>query len=483
MEKNLKKEEEMQKKTKHGKAEHHANKMGEMPVGRLILSMSWPAILSMWIQAFYNVVDSFFVSRIGEQALAAVTYIFPVQMLLVSVGVGTGVGINSLISRRLGAQRYEEANLAASHGYRLSFFNWIFFALIGIFLAKPIMHLMSDTPYIVENGIYYLQIVTIGSLFVMVQVTTEKILQATGNMMFPMICGIVGAATNIIFDPLLIFGIGPFPKMGVVGAAIATVFGQLLSMCLGQILLFKGEHPVRVRLRGWKMQGQIIKDIYAVGGPAILMQSIVSVMQFGMNIILGALSETAVAVMGVYGRIQSFIFMPVFGLNQGVLPIMGFNYGARNKKRFMETFRKGFLIAFIIMATGLLIFQLFPYQLLSIFNAQGSQEMFEIGIPALRTISLCFLPASFGIMASSVFQASGHGFLSLWGSLLRQLVGILPLAWVLAMIDGLGLVWWSFPVAEVIGTIYFIITLRMLYYKDIGKLDAVESVTQPQLTE
>lgn len=462
----------MEKQTKKEQAAYHANKMGEMPVGRLILSMSWPAILSMWMQAFYNVVDSFFVSRIGEQALAAVTYVFPIQMLIISVGVGTGVGINSLIARRLGAQRYEEADLAASHGYRLSFFNWIFFALIGIFLAGPIMHLMSDTPYIVESGTAYLKIVTIGSLFVMVQIASEKILQATGNMIVPMLCGIVGACTNIIFDPILIFGIGPFPKMGVIGAAIATVFGQMLSMCLGQYLLFKGNHTVHVKLRGWKMQGRIIKDIYAVGGPAILMQSIMSVMQFGMNLILGALSETAVAVMGVYGRIQSFIFMPVLGLNQGVLPIMGFNYGARNRKRFMETFRKGFLIAFLIMAVGLLIFQLFPQQLLAIFNAQGSQEMYDIGIPALRIISICFLPAAFGIMTSSVFQSSGHGFLSLWGSLLRQLVGILPLAWILARVGGLTLVWWAFPLAEVIGMLYFAMALKRLYRREISVLDA-----------
>ena len=220
------------------------------------------------------------------------------------------------------------------------------------------------------------------------------------------------------------------------------------------------------------MQGRIIKDIYAVGGPAILMQSIMSVMQFGMNLILGALSETAVAVMGVYGRIQSFIFMPVLGLNQGVLPIMGFNYGARNRKRFMETFRKGFLIAFLIMAVGLLIFQLFPQQLLAIFNAQGSQEMYDIGIPALRIISICFLPAAFGIMTSSVFQSSGHGFLSLWGSLLRQLVGILPLAWILARVGGLTLVWWAFPLAEVIGMLYFAMALKRLYRREISVLDA-----------
>ncbi|MDO4745240.1 MAG: MATE family efflux transporter [Bacillota bacterium] len=449
------------------------NKMGEMPVGRLILHMSWPAMLSMLIQAFYNVVDSFFVSRLGEEALAALTYVNPIQFLIISFGVGTGVGINSLISRRLGAGRFEEANLAACHGYRLSFFNWGFFAILGLFFAKPIMNLMSDNQYIIDSGTVYMQIVTIGCVFVMVQISSEKILQATGNMTLPMICSIVGAVTNIILDPLLIFGIGPFPEVGVAGAAIATVFGQFLSMCLGQYLLFAKKHSVEVKLRGWKFDKQIVKDIYAVGAPSILMQSIGSVMQFGMNMILGSLTETAVAVMGVYGRLQSFIFMPVFGLNQGVLPVMGYNYGARNKKRLMETYVKGFIIAFSIMCVGLAIFQLFPYQLLSAFNAQGSQEMFDIGIPALRGISICFLPASFGIMTSSIFQATGHGFISLWSSLIRQLVGILPLAWILSRIGGVSLVWYAFPLAEILGTLFLVIMLRHIYNNEIKRLDEI----------
>ena len=459
-----------QEKQKQNKVPTH-NKMGEMPVGRLILNMSWPAILSMLIQAFYNVVDSFFVSRLGEEALAALTYVNPIQFLIISFGVGTGVGINSLISRRLGAGRIEEANLAACHGYRLAFFNWGLFAIIGLFFAKPIMNLMSDNPYIIESGVIYMQIITIGCVFVMVQITSEKILQATGNMTLPMICSIVGAVTNIILDPILIFGYGPFPEMGVAGAAIATVFGQFLSMCLGQYLLFAKEHSVKVRFRGWKFDKQIVKDIYAVGAPSILMQSIGSVMQFGMNLILGSLTETAVAVMGVYGRLQSFVFMPVFGMNQGVMPIMGYNYGARNRKRLMETYKKGFLIALGIMSVGLVIFQLFPSQLLSIFNAQGSQSMYDIGIPALRAISWCFIPASFGIMTSSIFQATGHGFISFWSSLIRQLVGVLPLAWILAKIGGITLVWYSFPLAEILGTAFLIIMLVHIYKNEIKRLD------------
>ena len=446
------------------------NKMGTMPVGRLIISMSWPAVISMLIQAMYNVVDSFFVSRLGEDALAAITYIFPVQMVMISVAIGTGIGINSLIARRLGARRLEEANLAASHGYRLSFFNWAFFCIMGIFVAGPLMSIMSDTPYIVEEGSKYLSIIMIGSLFIFVQLISEKILQATGNMIFPMLCSMTGAATNIIFDPLLIFGLGPFPEMGVTGAAVATVFGQFLSMCLGQYLLFGKKHPVKVRLKGWKWQWNICREIYAVGFPSILMQCIGSVMQFGMNMILRSFTETAVAVMGVYGRLQSFIFMPVFGLNQGVLPILGFNYGARDRKRLLDTYKKGFAIAFTIMAIGLIIFQAFPHQLLSIFNAQGSQQMYDIGVPALRAISWCFLPASYGIMTSSVFQATGHGFLSLWGSLIRQLAGILPIAYISARLFGLGMVWYAIPLAEVLGVTYMVITFAGLYRKDIKHL-------------
>lgn len=446
------------------------NKMGVMPIGKLIFNMSWPAILSMLMMAMYNVVDSFFVSRLGEEALAAVTYIFPFQFLVISVAVGTGVGINSLISRRLGAKRFEEANMAASHGYRLSFFSWIPFLIIGLFFAKPVMGFMSDTPYIIEEGAIYLSIVMIGSLMIIIQCTTEKILQATGNMVVPMICSMTGGIINVVLDALLIFGLGPFPQMGVTGAAVATVIGQAVSMAIGQYVLFGKKHPVKVSFRGWKWDGQIVKDIYAVGGPAILMQGIGSILQFSMNLILGSFTETAVAVMGIYGRLQSFIFMPCIGLNQGVLPIMGYNYGAQNRERFMEAFKKGFFAAFCIMFLGFLVFQIFPHQLIEVFNAKGSPDMYEIGVPAFRAISWCFMPASFGIMSSSIFQASGHGFLSLWGSLIRQFVGVLPMALIFAKYFGLNMVWYAFPLAEIFGTLYFALMLRHLYNKEFRRM-------------
>lgn len=444
------------------------NKMGTMPVGKLIISMSWPAMLSMLIQACYNIVDSFFVAQLGEQALAAVTYIFPVQMLIIAVGVGTGVGINSLISRRLGAHRFEDADKAASHGYRLSFFNWAVFALFGLFLSKVFMNIFTDTPYILEGGTSYLRIICICSLFVFVQMTTEKILQATGNMLFPMICSLTGAITNVVLDPLFIFGIGPFPELGVTGAAVATVIGQFVSLCLGQYLLFGKKHQVHVKFRGFKMEKSVFKDIYAVGAPAILMQAIMSVLQLGLNGVLAGLSETAVAVNGVYGRVQSFIFMPIFGLNQGCMPIMGYNYGARNKDRLMKTYKIAFMIAFCIMTVGLILFQVFPKTFLSIFNA--SENMYAIGVPAFRIISLCFIPASFGIITSSLFQATGHGVMSLWMSLIRQMIGILPLAVILAKFMGLPYVWASFPLAEIMGIIFAIFCLYRVYNREIKHL-------------
>lgn len=443
------------------------NKMGTMPIGRLMLTMSWPAMLSMLIQALYNVVDSVFVAMISESALTAVTLIFPIQMLLISVAIGTGVGVNSLIARRLGAKRLEEANLAASHGFRIAFINWIVFAIFGILFSHIYMTAYSSSTYIVDNGALYLMITTGCSLFVFIQVNTEKVLQATGNMLMPMLCSLSGAIINIVFDPLLIFGIGIFPEMGVVGAAVATIFGQLISMCFGLILLFGHKHQVTVKIKGFKFNWETVKDIYNVGFPAMLMQSIGSVMLFCINGIL-AFSETAVAVLGTYFRLQSFIFMPVFGLNQGVMPIMGYNFGARNKERLMKAYKVGIMTAMVIMSIGTVIFLTLPIQLLGLFSA--SEHMLEIGVPALRTICLCFIPAAFGILTSTIFQATGHGMLSMWQALIRQLIGIVPLAWVLIKIGGLSLVWWAWPLAEILGLLYSVIFVKKLYKNEIEPL-------------
>lgn len=444
------------------------NKMGTMPVGRLLLSMSWPAIISMTVQALYNIVDSIFVAQVGEDGLAAVSLIFPVQFLMMSVGVGTAVGINSLISRRLGARRFEEANLAASNGFKLSFINWAFFAVFGGIFSELFMKIFSKDPGIVSAGTSYMRIVTVCSLFVMMTVTVEKIIQSTGSMKLPMIASLTGAVVNIALDPLLIFGLAGFPEMGVTGAAVATVIGQASSAAINLLVLFKGNHEVKVDPRK-QFNKVILKKIYAVGFPAILMQAIGSVMQFGMNIILAGFSTTAVAVMGVYGRLQSFVFMPVIGINQGSTPVFGYNYGARNRKRLMSAYKFALIMAFVVMGAGLIVFQTMPHMLLAMFNA--TDDMFDIGMQALRTVSWCFLPAAFGIVSGGVFAATGHGFISLVASLLRQMVGILPIAVLFGKIGGVMMVWWAFPAAEIIGTAYIAIMMWRLYKNEFLLMD------------
>lgn len=444
-----------------------SNKMGTVPVGRLLAGMSWPAIFSMMINALYNIVDSIFVSMISEDALTAVTLAFPIQMFLISLAVGTGVGTNSLISRRLGAKRFDEANKAAEHSLRLTFVNWSIFVIFGIFFARKYMTAYSDVPFIIENGTIFLQIVTIGSLFSMVAISIEKILQATGNMVLPMICSLCGAVTNIALNPILVLGLLGAPKLGVMGAAIATITGQILNMVLALIVFFKVDKTFQIRVRKFKIEWHIIRDIYAVGLPSIIMQSIGSVMLIGFNTII-VKYKTAIAVLGAYFRLQSFVFMPVFGLTQGAMPIMGYNYGARDKERLMRTFKVSFLAALVYITCGFIVFQMFPDKLLSVFSA--SPEMLRIGVPALKMISLCFIPAAFGIVASTLFQATGHGVISLFASLIRQILGILPLAWFLMQWKGISAIWMSFPLAELMGVAFAAIMLIRLYKTDISRL-------------
>ena len=445
------------------------NKMGTMPVRKLLISMAWPAVLSMTINALYNVVDSIFVAQISEDALTAVSIVNPIQMLIIALSVGSGVGINSLISRRLGAGRQDEADQAASTGIRIGIINYLIFFAVGLLVTGPFVgSYAAKGTYIFDAARTYMMIVCIGSLFLNVQVVIEKILQSTGNMIAPMICGLTGAIVNIVLDPILIFGLLGMPRMGVAGAAIATVSGQLYGMLAGVFIMIKGEHLVQVKIKGFKLNWGVVLDIYKVGLPSIIMQSIGSLMLILYNMILVAYSTTAVAVLGIYFKIQSFVFMPVFGLNQGAMPIMGYNYGARDKKRLMDTYKEGLKLALIVMGLGLLLFQLLPGELLEMFDA--SPEMLRIGVPALRIISLCFLPAAFGIISSTMFQATGHGMLSLFASLLRQLVGILPLAYILIRLGGVTLSWASFPLAEIIGLTYSAVMMVRLYKKEIVNL-------------
>ena len=445
------------------------NKMGTVPVKKLLLSMAWPAILSMTISALYNIVDSIFVAKVSEDAFTAVSIVNPIQMLIIALAVGSGVGVNSLIARMLGARKQEMADKAASTSIRIGLFNYLIFLAIGLFVTIPFVGSYAERgTEIFDAAVTYMRIICVGSLFIHLQVQIEKVLQSTGNMVAPMACSLTGAIINIIMDPILIFGLLGFPEMGVAGAAIATIFGQFCSLIVGIIFMVKGEHLVHVKLFGFKLDWHIVKEIYKVGFPSIIMQAIGSFMLIFYNMILVVYSTTAVAVLGVYFKIQSFVFMPVFGMTQGAMPIMGYNFGARNKARLMETYKFGLSMAMLVMACGFILFQTAPNHLLGMFDA--SPEMLEMGVPALRIISICFMPAAFGIMTSTMFQAIGHGVLSLLASLLRQMFGILPLAWILIRIGGVTLSWASFPLAEVIGLTYSAVVLMWLYKKEIKNL-------------
>lgn len=447
----------------------HENKMGIMPVGRLVFTMSLPAMFSMLIHALYNIVDSIFVAQIGEEALAAVTIVFPLQMFFISVAVGTGIGVNSLIARRLGARLFVEANHAAAHGIVLSVLSWFLFAVIGIFFSVPFVGLFTKDPITSLYGVQYcFVILTFSTLPTFISIMVEKIFQATGNMIYPMVISMIGAIVNIVLDPILIFGLLGAPRMEVLGAAIATVIGELASLTLALLYLFLKDHEVKISLRKFRFHSDILKNIYRVGFPSIVMQSVGSVMLAGFNAILAGFSESALAVLGVYYRLQSFIFMPVFGINQGSMPIMGYNYGAQNKQRLMRTFKVAFSAALGIMTLGLIIFQIFPEPLLRLFNA--SDEMMTIGVRALRIISLSFVPAAFGIVCSAFFQATGYGMFSLWVSLLRQMVLILPIAWILARSYGVSHVWFSFPLSEIGDVVACLLFLLHIYKKDVKNM-------------
>ena len=429
------------------------NKMGTAKIGPLIFSMALPAMISMIINALYNIVDSIFVAKYSQDALAAVSLVYPLQMLVVAIGVGTGVGVNSLIARRLGEKRQKHADSAAEHGVALAVVGGIAFFILGWGFSGVFVGAFGASEAVSAYAIQYSHLAVGMSIFVMISMMCEKIQQSGGNMIIPMCQGLTGAIINIILDPLMIFGIGPFPEMGIRGAALATVIGQIFGMVLGLWGVFRQQKVLNVNMREFKWRGQTIKDIYRVGLPGIVMQSVVSVMTAGMNGILIAFSQTAVNVLGVYFKLQTFVFMPVFGLNQGALPVMGYNYGARNRKRLMGAYKITLTAAVVIMALGLVLFQLLPEQMLMLFvdksDAAAAQKMIEVGVPALKTISLSFLGAAFGIINSTLFQATARGMNSLIVSVCRQLVVILPAAWILGQQFGLNAVWYAFPIAEI----------------------------------
>ncbi|MGI6254305.1 MAG: MATE family efflux transporter [Acutalibacter sp.] len=449
------------------------NKMGTAPMLPLIFSMALPAMFSMLVQALYNIVDSYFVAQVSEKALAAVSLAFPLQNLLIAFAVGTAVGVTSLISRRLGEGRQDEANSAAAHGILLALCTWVLFALYGAFFSTPFFELFETDQEIIQMGSSYISICCVFSFGVFVEVTLEKTLQATGNMIWPMIFQLIGAITNIILDPIMIFGFFGLPAMGVAGAAIATVTGQILSMVVSSLVITFRDHDIQISFRHFRPDPKIIKDIYIVGVPSIVMQSIGTVMTMALNGILSSFSTAAYTVFGLYFKLQSFVFMPVFGLNQGLLPILGYNYGARNKHRMMSAFRCGCAIALTIMAIGMVVFLAFPQWLLGIFNA--SDELLELGVPALRIICTCFLFAALGIVCSTMFQAVGRGVYSLVVSLMRQLVVLVPVAWILAQVTHqVFYVWWSFPIAEIVSMAVSLIFFLRLYNREIKHLETVK---------
>ena len=432
--------------------------MGTLPVNKLLVTMSLPMMVSMLIQALYNVVDSIFVAQINENALTAVGMAFPFQNLMISVGVGTGVGVNALLSRSLGEKNFDTANKSAENGVFLAVLSYLVFLVAGALLARPFFAIQTDITEIVEYGTTYLTICLMLSFGIFLEIMFERLLQSTGRTLCTMFTQGLGAVINIILDPCLIFGLGPFPEMGVAGAAWATVIGQIAAAGLAIYLNHAVNRDIRLTFRGFRPDGQIIKTIYSVGVPSIIMSSISSVMTFGMNIILMGFTSTATAVFNVYFKLQSFVFMPVFGLNNAMVPIISYNYGAVKPERVKKTVRLSVIAATCIMIVGAAVFELFPTPLLRFFDA--SEHMLEIGVPALRIIAVHFVLAGFCIVAGSVCQAIGNPFYSLIVSVCRQLVVLLPVAWILSRFGRLELVWLAFPIAELMSLLMSTIFLR-----------------------
>ena len=448
------------------------NKMGYMPVPRLLFTMSMPMVISMLVQALYNVVDSVFVARISENALTAVSMAFPVQNLMIAVSVGTGVGINALLSRSLGEKQFRQADRAARNGLFLGLVTYLAFAVFGLAGSRLFFTSQTSDPELIAYGTQYVFTVTVFSFGICLAVVGERLLQSTGRTIYNMITQGLGAIINIILDPILIFGLWGFPRMEVLGAAVATVVGQICGMALSLFFNVRKNQEINLNMKGFRPDWATIRKIYEVGLPSIIMQSIGSVMVFGMNQILLAFTATATAVFGIYFKLQSFIFMPVFGLNNGMVPIVAYNYGARKPERIIKTVRLAVIYAVCIMAVGFALFQLFPDVFLSLFEAEGEDagDLLAIGVPALRIISTSFLLAGFCIVAGSVFQALGHGVLSLTVSVVRQLIVLLPAAFLLARLGGLRVVWWSFPLAELFSTTLSALFLYHVYKKEVAPM-------------
>ncbi len=446
------------------------NKMGTMPVNRLLITMSLPMMISMLVQALYNVVDSIFVSRINENALTAVSLAFPIQTLMIAVAGGTCVGINAVLSKALGEKDRERADNTAVSGIVLMAASYVLFLLIGLFATRAFYLSQTDDTQIVEFGVQYLSIVCRCSFGLFTQFVFERLLQSTGRTFYIMITQGTGALINIILDPIFIFGLFGMPQMGVAGAAVATVIGQTVAGVIALVVNFKKNEDIHIRFKGFRLGREIVGQIYKIGVPSMIMQAIGSVMTYGMNLILISFTPTATAVFGVYFKLQSFIFMPVFGLNNGLVPILAYNYGAGRRDRFVSALKCGIVYAVGIMAVGVAVFQTIPAVLLGFFEA--SDEMLRIGVPALRIICLSFLPAGFGIVCGTAFQALGNAVYSMLVSIARQLVVLLPAAFLLSLSGEVTYVWWAFPIAEVMSltmTVIFLVRINGRVIRHIGE--------------
>ena len=440
------------------------NKMGVLPVGKLVFSMSLPMMVSMLVQALYNIVDSLFVSQINQNAFTGVSLAFPLQNLMIAVGVGTGVGVNANLARALGEKKFEKANKFARHGIFLAVCSYLAFLAVTLCFTKVYFRAQTDVAATIRYGEQYLYIAGGLSVGSFMQIMNERLLQSTGKTVLSMFTQGLGAVINIVLDPILIFGIGPFPKMGVAGAAVATVVGQICGALFGIYLNVTRNHEINLNMRGFRPEGKFVKSIYAIGVPSIIMASVTSVMTFLLNLILagfGALKDTLQSVLGAYFKLQSFIFMPVFGLNNGTVPIISYNYGAGKRTRLVKTIKISALFATAIMLLGLLLMQVFPAQMLEIFKA--NDEMLRWGVPALRIISVSFIFAGVAIVFSSAFQSLGHPINSMIISIARQLVVLVPAAFLLAKTGNPDMVWWSFPIAEIMSlsaSIFFMIKIH-----------------------
>lgn len=434
------------------------NKMGTMPENKLLLSMAVPMMISMLVQALYNIVDSIFVSRICEDALTAVSMAFPWQNIVIAIAVGFGVGINALLSRALGQKNAERVNQVAVNGLLLAGLSYLLVLVAGLIGIRAYMRTQTDIETIVNYGITYLNICILCSFGVFVEITFERFLQATGRTVYSMITQLTGAITNIILDPILIFGLLGFPKLGIAGAAWATVIGQCVGAVVAVMLNHFKNPEVHLRLWHIRPNGRLMGEITAISIPSIIMSCISSLTCFVMNMILIAYSSTAVAVFGVYFKLQSFVFMPVFGLNNGMVPIIAYNYGAQKPERIHKTIRLGMVYAVAIMVVGLLVFQLIPKQLLLMFDA--SDAMLEIGAPALRIMSLAFVFAGVGIASSSACQAFGYSVYSMLISIARQIVVLIPAAYLLSLTGVLRSIWFAFPIAEIVSLFLSLFFLR-----------------------